>query len=239
MNQAWTRSLPRVAPRPRRRPGRRERWDPSRRFRPSRPALDTRRSILILGGLGRGSTECRAVRGGVRIEGTLPLRGEGMRAEQFAELTRSFSQADVDAFGALAGDMNPVHFPTEPSDAPEPRLDGERRSDRGTPIVHGILLSSVFSTIFGTLVPGCLYRGQSLRFRRPVHVDEEVRGRVVVTKLRRVDRRGGDGGVLCSCDTTIAKIDNQQGTDDEGDGFVLCVSGEAQVWLPGATVGDE
>eukprot|EP00804_Cyclotella_cryptica_P025194 CCRYP_016984-RA/>CCRYP_016984-RA protein AED:0.34 eAED:0.36 QI:0/0/0/1/0/0/2/0/101 len=95
---------------------------------------------------------------------------------------------------------------------------------RHGPIVHGMLLSSIFSSIFGTLVPGAIYRSQSLRFCNSVGVGENVTGRVIVQKLKQVSRNGN--GVLCTCETLVVK----------GDEEVLAVSGEAQVWLPRATV---
>lgn len=171
------------------------------------------------------------------IEGTIPWRGKGIQIGQFAELHRSYGQDEVAAFGALIGDFNPVHFPMVANsnnhhyDADDDQQHVVVAPDGEKPIVHGILLSSAFSTIFATLVPGCIYRSQSLEFRHPVLVAENFCGRVTVTKLRQINRRGGSSGVLCTCDTSITKSDEDGGMDG-----VICISGEARVWLPGATV---
>ena len=183
------------------------------------------------------------------IQGTIPSHGTGIKVGQFSECHRIFSQEDVCTFGELIGDLNPVHFPSTPNN-----ITNHNQSDHSTkshkqyapkektPIVHGILLSSLFSTIYGTLVPGSIYRTQTLKFQSAVHVDEEVVGRVVVTKAKQIpSRRGMDGGVLCTCDTavvTCSKSDKNCNTQNkiEETEEVVCVSGEAQVWLPGATL---
>lgn len=217
------------------------------------------------------------------IQGTIPLHGKGLKMGQYAEVHRTFTQEDVNLFGRLSGDMNPVHFPpTHPSSSSPPTTHEDDEScassttttttstnhhNNKVPIVHGILLSSLFSKIFGTLIPGAIYRHQSLKFYNVVHVNECVVGRVVVTKLRQINRKGrggggggggngtaaggGVGGVLCTCDTSVIKmgvVTTAQCNDDEtredttnnknqNDGNnekkeIVCISGEAQVWLP-------
>lgn len=188
------------------------------------------------------------------IEGTIPSHGVGMQLGQYATLHRSFRQEDVNTFGTLIGDFNPVHYPARENNDDETSSYSQqqhhsstaihrRRSDDDKPIVHGMLISSLFSTIFATLVPGCIYRSQSLKFQSPVSVEEQICGRVVVKKLRRINRgRGGRGGVLCMCDTIVTKTANVQGgnvpENNESDDGILCISGEAQVWLPGATIAE-
>lgn len=173
------------------------------------------------------------------LQGTIPSNGTGIQIGQFTELHRTFSQVDMNAFGALSGDFNPVHFPAaqqfHDDSANDVQHDNKQfiqiQNESSRPILHGILLSSLFSTIFGTLIPGCIYRSQTLKFYHPVYVNETVCGRVLVTKLRQIDRSGGGkGGVLCTCDTTITKA------NDKPDNQMLCVVGEAQVWLPGVSL---
>ena len=162
---------------------------------------------------------------------------------QYAEIQRIFTQDDVNLFGRLSGDMNPVHFPredgflTSSTDA-----DDSDSNSKKAPIVHGILLSSLFSNIFGTLIPGAIYRHQTLKFHHVVHVDELVVGKVVVTKLRQINRRGqrsgggSGGGVLCTCDTSVIKKTKQHDKSNHENGeqeeIITCISGDAQVWLP-------
>jgi acyl dehydratase len=158
---------------------------------------------------------------------------------QYAEIQRIFTQDDVNLFGKLSGDMNPVHFPredglTSSTDADD--SDGSSSDSKKAPIVHGILLSSLFSNIFGTLIPGAIYRHQTLKFHHVVHVDELVVGKVVVTKLRQINRGSGGGGVLCTCDTSVIKKTKQHDKSNHENGeqeeIITCISGDAQVWLP-------
>jgi acyl dehydratase len=170
------------------------------------------------------------------LQGTLPSHGAGIQIGQFTELRRTFSQEDVNTFGSLIGDFNPVHYP--PTHHSNDKSDRQNHHDTRQPILHGILLSSLFSTIFGTLIPGCIYRSQTLKFHQPVYMNEMICGRVLVTKLRKIDRGGAVGGVLCTCETTVRKdqIDDI-GTNDKSDNHsLLCVTGEAKVWLPGVTL---
>ena len=170
------------------------------------------------------------------VYGTLPRNGIDMKVGQFAELCRSFSQEDVLIFGKLIGDMNPVHFPII-SHTTDKDNDDEIAYNRPNqmPIVHGMLLSSLFSAIFGTLIPGAIYRSQSLTFNNSVSVGEQVIARVTVRKLRQVRRN--NNGVLCSCDTFVVKGSTKKLSDDiNNNNGAIAVSGTAQVWLPGATI---
>mmetsp|Transcript_29637 Transcript_29637/g.43558 ORF Transcript_29637/g.43558 Transcript_29637/m.43558 type:complete len:275 (-) Transcript_29637:1135-1959(-) len=191
------------------------------------------------------------------IHGTIPMHGKGLKMGQYAQVHRTFTQEDVNLFGRLSGDMNPVHFPPPPittlsSQTISPTTTTSN-NDEKLPIVHGILLSSLFSNIFGNLIPGAIYRHQSLKFHHAVRVNEDVVGRVVVTKLRQINRkgRGSGGGVLCVCDTSVIKmgvvaqkvVDNtthdgnsnnphDKSSNEEEKKEIVCISGDAQVWLP-------
>ena len=64
---------------------------------------------------------------------------------------------------------------------------------------------------------------------------------MTLKKLRQINRHGGSG-VLCICDTTVTKTANlQEGNNEntERDEDILCISGEAQVWLPGVVISAE
>lgn len=93
-----------------------------------------------------------------------------------AAITRAFSDADVRAFAELSGDRNPVHLDAEYAAATQFK---ER-------IVHGMLVSSLFSTLLGVHLPGegSIYVSQDIQFRAPVHLDEEVTATVEVTAIR-------------------------------------------------------
>lgn len=88
------------------------------------------------------------------------------------EIKRSFSYADVKQFSQLSGDVNPIH------------LDAERAAQSifGKPIVHGLLVSSLFSAIIANHLPGpgSIYLHQSLNFKAPVFHDTVVIAKVEI-----------------------------------------------------------
>jgi len=96
--------------------------------------------------------------------------------EKTASLERTFTQDDVEAFARLSGDVNPIH------------LDAEYAADSqfGRRLVHGMLVSGLFSTLFGTQVPGpgAIYMGQSLRFKAPVFPGDKITATVELTHMR-------------------------------------------------------
>ena len=95
------------------------------------------------------------------------------------------------------------------------------------PIVHGIFVSSLFSSIFGTLSPGCIYVNQTLNFSNPVHADDRVLARIEIEKIRKWRR----GGVVVQCSTTV--IDAPEKSDsNKDDSKTVLVTGTANVWLP-------
>jgi len=100
---------------------------------------------------------------------------EDLSVGQSAELTRVASAAVVDAFAEISGDDNPIHL----DDA------YAKTTSFGGRIAHGMLAAAYVSAVLGTKLPGpgAIYLNQSLRFRRPVRLGDEVTARVTVTTL--------------------------------------------------------
>jgi len=94
--------------------------------------------------------------------------------------TRTVTDADIQQFAELSGDTNPLHLDDE--------FAANSRFEKR--IAHGMLSGSYISTIVGTKLPGpgCLYRNQTLQFRAPVFIDDEVTATVTITGLE--ERRG-------------------------------------------------
>jgi 3-hydroxybutyryl-CoA dehydratase len=99
---------------------------------------------------------------------------------QSAEATHVVGEHDLEAFAAVSGDTNPVHLD-------EAYAQGTSFGGR---IAHGMLSAAYVSAVLGTQLPGpgAIYLSQSLRFRRPVRIGDEVTARATVTALE--EKRG-------------------------------------------------
>ena len=100
---------------------------------------------------------------------------EDLELGQTAVASRTVTEADILAFAAASGDMNPVHFDT---DFAATTRFGER-------IAHGMLTAGHVSALIGMRLPGpgSVYVSQSLQFKRPVKIGATVQTRVEVTGL--------------------------------------------------------
>lgn len=100
----------------------------------------------------------------------------GLRPGMTASATRRFSAADLDEYGDLVGDRNPLFRDDEAA-----RAAGFERS-----VVPPALLAGMFSDLFGTKLPG---RGtgwmkQKMVFLAPAHAGAALTARVEITRLR-------------------------------------------------------
>uniref|UniRef100_A0A1D1XNM7 (R)-specific enoyl-CoA hydratase n=1 Tax=Anthurium amnicola TaxID=1678845 RepID=A0A1D1XNM7_9ARAE len=95
-------------------------------------------------------------------------------------LSRRFSEADVLAYSKVSGDANPVHF-----DADFARGFAGFRD----PVVHGMLVASLFPTIIASHLPGAIYISQTLQFKLPVYVGDEILAEVQPVNVRENKKR--------------------------------------------------
>lgn len=102
----------------------------------------------------------------------------------------------------------------------------DEHSQNARPLVHGILVSSLFSSIFGSLAPGCVYLNQSLQFEKPVFANDRVLARLEIEKVRKWRK----GGLVLQCKTTVA-VDRGEAP---GTFTTKAIGGVAKVWLPSA-----
>jgi len=85
---------------------------------------------------------------------------------QKTNFSKKITESLLDEFSKLSGDFNPLHM-----------NDNFAKSSKfGKRIVHGMLLASFFSQLVGMKLPGkkALYFSQTLNFRSPCYIDDEL-----------------------------------------------------------------
>jgi len=119
--------------------------------------------------------------------------------------SQTITDADIKAFSGISGDKNPVHMDNE-------YAKNSRYKKR---IAHGLMSASYFSALFGTKIPGegCVYVSQSLKFKRPVYLEDTVTAKVIVTSINLNKRR-----VFFR---TICTVNNK-----------IVIDGEAELYVP-------
>jgi 3-hydroxybutyryl-CoA dehydratase len=96
-------------------------------------------------------------------------------------LRKVIEDVDLEMFGRVSGDRNPVHF------------DDEYAQDTifGGRIAHGMLTASLISAVIGEQLPGhgTIYLKQSLAFLGPVRPGDLVEATVTVAAIDYAKRR--------------------------------------------------
>jgi len=98
-----------------------------------------------------------------------------------ASFAKTVTAADILAFAEITGDWNPVHLDSEYA----------AKTVFREPIAHGMLTAGYISAVFGSEMPGpgAIYVSQTLNFRAPVKVGDEVVAKVRVMELYPAKRR--------------------------------------------------
>ena len=185
------------------------------------------------------------------VKGTIPWGGRGVEEGQSSHVERTFTSNDIQTFGILVGDLNPLHhlsfrkkkknnndnkhgqdddqqkeggggkedetdswehhplFIQQQSQKQQQFMNDDKNqqqqqqeeSNQTKEIVHGMLVASLFSCIFGTLAPGAVYLKQTLQFVKPVYVGTPVVATTTIVRVRDWKRRRG--GVVVTCQTKV------------------------------------
>ena len=83
-----------------------------------------------------------------------------------ASLSKLITKDDIETFARITGDNNRLHFDPDTADA----------AGFDKPIVHGMFLVSLVSTVMGTMLPGAgtVFMSQDMRFMRPAYIGDTV-----------------------------------------------------------------
>jgi 3-hydroxybutyryl-CoA dehydratase len=119
--------------------------------------------------------------------------------------TKTVSERDVELFGEISGDVNPVHF--DEAFAAKTIFKGR--------IAHGVLSASYISTVLGMKMPGpgTIFMSVTCRFKAPVRIGDTVTATCTVREVVAEKRR-----VVFDC---VAKV-----------GDITVIDGEAMVMAP-------
>jgi 3-hydroxybutyryl-CoA dehydratase len=100
---------------------------------------------------------------------------EDLSVGQSEEISHTVTDQDIRAFAAVSGDNNPVHL-DEAYAATTPFK---------TRIAHGMLSAGYISAVLGNRLPGpgAIYISQTMSFKRPVRIGDEVKTRATVSAI--------------------------------------------------------
>jgi len=119
---------------------------------------------------------------------------------------KTFGTKEVEYFAEVSEDNNPIHLDSEYA----------AKSIFKKKVVHGILLASMFSKIFGTIYPGNggIYLSQSIKFLKPAFVGEKITAKAELLSFDNIKKQG------------VFKTECYNEKDE------LIVTGEAKILFP-------
>jgi 3-hydroxybutyryl-CoA dehydratase len=130
---------------------------------------------------------------------------------QKASFSKIITEQDVATFAEISGDKNPLHL--DDAYAKQTRF--------GARIAHGAFTFALISAALGTELPGpgTVYMSQSLKFIKPVYLDDTITATVEIAAIR------ADKGIV----TLKTECANQRGEKiAEGEAVVFHESAKAQ-----------
>ena len=130
---------------------------------------------------------------------------EDLSIGQSASYTRTITESDIQQFGAVSGDLNPLHFDEDYA---------KTTIFRGR-IAHGMLSASFLSTVLGTQLPGAgsIFLSATIRFKAPVRIGDTVAASCTVREINTQK-----GRVIFDC---VCKV-----------GDIVVIEGDAMVKVP-------
>jgi acyl dehydratase len=120
---------------------------------------------------------------------------EGLKVGDRFVISRCFSDEEIESFGQLSRDFNPVHYDQVYID-----LKGF-----GAPIAHGLLTASLITEIGGQI--GWLASSMSFRFKRPVYANELLQCEWVITEIDDRGRARAEVNIKNPKDQTVLEAE--------------------------------
>ncbi|KAL8508837.1 hypothetical protein ACS0TY_016151 [Phlomoides rotata] len=143
------------------------------------------------------------------IISSLSYSSSAIKCGDVLKQARVFSVLDINEYSKLTHDHNPLHLD----------LECARKAGFSDVLVPGMLVASLFPRIIASHFAGAVYVKQSLEFKTPVFVGDEVIGEVQAINIRQVKQR-----FMVKFVTNCFK-----------NGDTLAIGGEATVVLPTLT----
>ena len=100
---------------------------------------------------------------------------EGFKAGDTFNISRTFSEKDVNRFAEVTRDYNPIHF--DDRFASVKKFDGR--------ICHGLLVASLLTEIGGQI--GWLASGMHFQYKKPIYIKDTITCYFTITQI---DERG-------------------------------------------------
>ncbi|KAL8504519.1 hypothetical protein ACS0TY_015903 [Phlomoides rotata] len=144
-----------------------------------------------------------------RVSDETSLISSAIKCGDVLKQARVFSVSDINEYSKLTHDHNPLHLD----------LECARKAGFSDVLVPGMLVASLFPRIIASHFAGAVYVKQSLEFKTPVFVGDEVIGEVQAINIRQVKQR-----FMVKFVTNCFK-----------NGDTLAIGGEATVVLPTLT----
>ena len=135
----------------------------------------------------------------------MPYYIEDLKPGMSESYTHTVTERDIQLFGEVSGDVNPVHFDEE---------FAKTTPFKGR-IAHGVLTASYISTILGMKMPGpgTIFMALNTRFKAPVRIGDTATATCTVRETVPEKRR-----VIFDC---VVKV-----------GDTVVVEGDATVMAP-------
>src|ERR1700734_405963 len=105
----------------------------------------------------------------------MPYYIEDLKPGMSESFTKTVTERDIELFGEVSGDVNPVHFD-------EVFAQGTIFKGR---IAHGVLSASYISTVLGMKMPGpgTIFMSLTTRFKAPVRIGDTVTATCTVREV--------------------------------------------------------